>query len=82
MSSIIDALKKSDNNRTTESGANVNQIKFGNEQQPKSRRGFWLLVALLLLVVFGVFAWTQRWHHSAIAQAKSWFGSEPASQLT
>ncbi len=82
MSSIIDALKKSDNNRTTESAANANQIKFGNQQPPDSRRGFWLLVVLLLLLVFGVFAWTQGWHHSAIAPVKSWFGAEPASQLT
>ena len=76
MSSIIDALKKSDNNRTNESGANVNQIKFGHQPAPKSRRGFWLLVALLLLVVLAVFAWSQGWHHSVINQTKSWLGSD------
>ncbi len=76
MSSIIDALKKSDSNRSKESGANLNQIKFGQQPPQKSRRGFLLLVALLLLVAFGVFAWSQGWHHSAIAQAKSWFTSE------
>jgi hypothetical protein len=76
MSSIIDALKKSDSNRSNESGANLNQIKFGQQPPQKSRRGILLLVALFLLVAFGVFAWSQGWHHSAIAQAKSWFGSE------
>jgi len=81
MSSIIDALKKSDNNRTNESGAHINQIKFGNESPPKSRRGFWLLVLFLLLFALGTFAWTQGWHHSALAQVQSWFGSEPTNPI-
>ena len=74
MSSIIDALKKSDNNRANESGANLNQVKFSNESPPKSRRGFWLLVLVLLLITLGTFAWTQGWHQNTLAKIESWFG--------
>ncbi len=81
MSSIIDALKKSDKNRTNESGANIDQIKFGNEPPPKSRRGFWLLVILLLLVAGGVFAWSQGWHHIAIAETKNFLGLDPTKSV-
>ncbi len=66
MSSIIDALKKSDNDRNTGDKATVNQIKFSDEPPQKSRKGFWILVIFLLLVASGVFAWQQGWHHSII----------------
>ena len=79
MSSIIDALKKSDHNRTNETGAQVNQIQFGQEPPPKSRRGFWLLVMLLLLVAFGTFSWTQGWHHIAINKTKNILGLDPTN---
>ncbi len=80
MSSIIDALKKSDKNRTTETGANVNQIKFSNEPPEKSRRGFWLLVIILLLVAGAVFAWQRGWHHAVIAKAHQWLGEQESSE--
>lgn len=80
MSSIIDALKKSDKNRSAESGKNINQIKFGNEPAQKNRRGFWLLVALLLLVVTAVFAWQQNWHHKALYYVNSWLTTDQTSE--
>lgn len=76
MSSIIDALKKSDNNRTKDSGNNINQINFGNETKKPSRRGFWLLVLFLLLAAFGVLAWQQGWHRGLMAYAGNWFQTE------
>ncbi len=80
MSSIIDALKKSDHNRSTESVANVNQIKFTDQPSNGRRRSFWWLLVLLLVVAAGVFAWTQGWHHSAINQVSSWLGADTSSQ--
>ncbi|MCB1581726.1 MAG: general secretion pathway protein GspB [Marinicella sp.] len=63
MSSIIDALKKSDQNRNNEQTAGVNNISFSDNPPPKSRRGFWLLVTFLLIVAGGVYAWQQGWHY-------------------
>ena len=83
MSSIIDALKKSDNNRNNESGAQLNAVNFGQQPAAKRRRGFWLLIILLLMVALAVFAWTQGWHHSVIAQAQNWLATEqPATEQT
>ncbi len=81
MSSIIDALKKSDHNRTNEAGAQINQIQFGQEPPPKSRRGFWLFVISLLFVAFGAFSWTQGWHHIAIAKTKDILGLDPTKSI-
>ena len=66
MSSIIDALKKSDQNRTSENQSGINDINFSDTRTPKSRRGFWLLVVVLLLVTVGVFAWQQGWHQKLL----------------
>lgn len=63
MSSIIDALKKSDDDRQGDGSSQLNQIKFGSEPPERSRRGFWLLVMFLLLVALGVYGWQQGWHH-------------------
>jgi len=60
MSSIIDALKKSDQSRNPEKHSDLGQINF-SERPNKSRKGFWLLVITLLVVAFGVFAWQQNW---------------------
>ena len=72
MSSIIDALKKSDHNRNSESSAKLNAIKFGQNPPQKTKRGFWLLVLLLLLLAAGVYAWTQGWHNDLIQYSKTW----------
>ncbi|WP_223787289.1 general secretion pathway protein GspB [Marinicella meishanensis] len=77
MSSIIDALKKSAQNRSSQQESAANTINFSQESPPQSRRGFWLLVLLLLLVVGGLLAWQQGWHHAVMAQAQSWLGSTP-----
>jgi CHASE3 domain sensor protein len=74
MSSIIDALKKSDHNRNSESSAKLNAIKLGQNPPQKSKRGFWLLVLLLLLVAAGVYAWTQGWHNDLIQYSQNWTG--------
>jgi general secretion pathway protein B len=66
MSSIIDALKKSDQNRTNGNQSDVNDINFSDSNTPKSRRGFWLLTLVLLLVAAGVFAWQQGWHQKLL----------------
>ncbi|TDR20560.1 general secretion pathway protein GspB [Marinicella litoralis] len=66
MSSIIDALKKSDQNRNNENNSDVNHINFSEATSQKSRRGFWLLVAVLLLIALAVFAWQQGWHSTII----------------
>lgn len=76
MSSIIDALKKSDSNRNSETGKNINQVNFTTNNKKPSRKGFWLLVVLLLLTAFGVFAWQQEWHHDFMSVAKGWFKTE------
>ncbi len=82
MSSIIDALKKSDSNRPNENRSNVDQIQFGSEPPRQSRRGFWLLVMLLLLIAFGVFAWQKGWHHNVIGQYHAWFGDTEETNPT
>jgi len=79
MSSIIDALKKSDQNRNGDSEATVNQINFSENPAPKSRRGFWLLVGFLLLVALGAYAWKQGWHHSLMEQVNTWTQSTEAT---
>lgn len=79
MSSIIDALKKSAQNRTPQSGSAADSIQFSETPKAQNRRGFWWLVLLLLLVAGGLFAWQQGWHHGVVAQAKSWLGAEPSS---
>jgi len=72
MSSIIDALKKSDQNRNNENNSDLNNINFSNNTESQSRRGFWLLVVLLLLIAFAVFAWQQGWAAAISNYAKSW----------
>ncbi len=71
MSSIIDALKKSDDDRHGDGSSQVNQIKFGSEPTEPSRRGFWLLVLFLLLVALGVYGWQQGWHQVLLNQFNS-----------
>jgi general secretion pathway protein B len=63
MSSIIDALKKSDQSRHKDNTKQVSNINFSEQPAPKNRRGFWLLVALLLLIALAAFGWQQGWHH-------------------
>lgn len=77
MSSIIDALKKSDQNRSHNNQADINNIKF-SDNPPKSRRGFWLLVIVLLLIAGGVFAWQQGWHQALM----NLFGEQAATPET
>ncbi len=67
MSSIIDALKKSDQNRNSDQQADVNNIQFSDNPPPKSRKGFWLLVIVLLLIAAGIYAWQQGWHHKLLS---------------
>lgn len=81
MSSIIDALKKSDDNRNADDSSSVNQIKFSDNEPPTSRKGFWLLVIILLLVAGGVFAWQQGWHNTIVANTKSLMGSDPQTSI-
>lgn len=81
MSSIIDALKKSDKTRKTDAGQNIDQIKFSDEPPQKSRRGFWLLVTFLLLVALAVLAWQQGWHNTLINQARILFGNQETNQV-
>jgi len=64
MSSIIDALKKSDQSRNTDQSNSLDNISFSDQPAHKSRRGFWLLVLVLLLVALAVFGWQQGWHHT------------------
>ncbi len=63
MSSIIAALKKSDQSRNNDNHSDLNNIKFSDNHAPKSRRGFWWLIVLLLLLTFAVYAWQQGWHN-------------------
>jgi general secretion pathway protein B len=63
MSSIIDALKKSDQTRKNDPANTLNNISFSDQPPAKSRRGFWLLVFILLLVAVGVYGWQQGWHN-------------------
>lgn len=72
MSSIIDALKKSDQNRNNENNSDLNHINFSKNADHKSRRGFWLLVLALLLIAFGVFGYQQNWHTDLMTYVKSW----------
>ena len=45
MSSILEALRKSDNKRQQNQNSGVDQIQFSEtDNQPKSRKGFYLLV--------------------------------------
>lgn len=82
MSSIIDALKKSDDNRNTDGKSQVNAIKFSEQAKQNSRKGFWALVIVLLLVAGGVFAWQQGWHEKALGViASSWSGDEQTPQV-
>jgi len=79
MSSIIDALKKSDKNRSQAGTGSVNQIKFESQANNSSRRGFFLLIAVLLVVAGGALAWQQGW----LAAAKNkWFDSTEAVPAT
>ncbi|MCX7552793.1 general secretion pathway protein GspB [Marinicella sp. S1101] len=82
MSSIIDALKKSDDDRNTDGKSQVNAIKFGDQAKQKSRKGFWILVTVLLLVAGAVYAWQQGWHEKALAVVtSSWSGEDKPAQL-
>ncbi len=80
MSSIIDALKKSDQNRNNDNNSDLNNMNFSDKPANKSRRGFWWLVTLLILVGFTVLAWQQGWHHDLTDYAKSW-SSQPQATL-
>lgn len=80
MSSIIDALKKSDKDRNHDQANSVNSIKFTDEKPKKSRKGFWLLVFILLLIAGGVFAWQQGWHHGAISKLKNMWSTPTINQ--
>ncbi len=71
MSSIIDALKKSDQSRNNDNHSDLNNIKFSDNPAPKSRRGFWWLIVLLLLVTFAVYGWQQGWHNSLMSVIQS-----------
>jgi general secretion pathway protein B len=62
MSSIIDALKKSDQSRNKDNNKQLNNISFSDQPAPKSRRGFWLLVVVLTLIALAVYGWQQGWH--------------------
>ncbi len=72
MSSIIDALKKSDKNRNQAGKGSVNQIKFESQTNTPKRRGFYLLVIALLVVTGGVLAWQQGWLSAA---KNKWFST-------
>lgn len=64
MSSIIDALKKSDQSRNSDNKNTLNNINFSEQPPAKSRRGFWVLIILLLLIALATYGWQQGWHHS------------------
>ncbi|WP_154222568.1 general secretion pathway protein GspB [Marinicella rhabdoformis] len=58
MSSILEALRKSDDKRKQSQDGGVDKIQFSESQQPKqSRKGFYLLVLFLLLIAAGVWAY-------------------------
>ena len=71
MSSIIDALKKSDQSRNNDGNHTLNNINFSEQPQGRSRRGFWLLVILLLLIALGVYGWQQGWHQHLISMVST-----------
>lgn len=82
MSSIIDALKKSDQNRNGDQVSQINNIKLGDQAKQSSKRGFWLLLFVLLIIAGGVLAWQQGWHHSAINYLKSWSSQSTDKQAS
>lgn len=58
MSSILEALRKSDDKRKQTREGGVDNIQFSESQNPSpSRKGFYFLVLLLLLVAAGVWAY-------------------------
>lgn len=72
MSSILEALRKSDQNRPNGDSPSVKQIQFGeNRQEVKSKKGFYLLVLFLLLVAGGLWAHQSGW----LDPVYGWFDS-------
>lgn len=60
MSSILEALRKSEKHRQQQIQNNSDQLRFGEQNQsPKNRNGFYGLVALLLLIAAGLWLYQQ-----------------------
>ena len=71
MSSILEALRKSDNKRQQNQNSGVDQIQFSEtDNQPKSRKGFYLLVLFLLLVMSGVWAYQAGYFDQLLSRFK------------
>lgn len=60
MSSILEALRKSEQNRQQQIQNNSDQLRFGEQHQPpRSRKGFYFLCLLLLLVAAALWLYQQ-----------------------
>lgn len=78
MSSILDALKKSDQNRPNGDGQKVNNIRFSDAENPaKSRKGFYLLVIVLLLVAGALWGHQQGWFEPLYQKIQSFTAATP-----
>ncbi len=83
MSSILDALKKSDQNRPNGESNTVNNIRFSDtEKQPRSRKGFYSLVIALLAVAGGLWAHQQGWMDPVYHQFQSWVSTSNSATET
>ena len=79
MSSILEALRKSDDKRKQGHEGGVDNIQFSESQKPaKSRKGFNLLVLILLLVAAAVWAYQSGY----LPQIKNMFSSENADSMS